>query len=386
MNFKRLLPIYLGAIIGPMGGVGIIPLLPVLCSYFEISIQWASLTVTLYMIPYVVFQLFSGSIAQVFDTRRTLLFGFATYALGSFLSGLASDLTTLIAVRFIQGFGAAFIAPIVLALVGEMVDSRHAGRAMGILGIMYTFGVTMGPLISGVLEVSLGWPWFFFFLMALSLSIGALYWVTSREEERPAAKGGKISDALVLVKKSYSYPEVKYLSFAAFSLFLGYIGFMTFVADYLKVNFSLPSDKTGLILSMAGFFGILAAPVAGIQGDRRGRIPIAFLGGGIMIAAVLGLAAVEYSYEKYLLLFAVFGAGSATAWTSLNTLAIEVVPDLRKPVASVYNCFKFSGYALSPLVLSILYAPFSISGVRWACIACILVSLFLASRIRAPKS
>jgi MFS family permease len=221
--------------------------------------------------------------------------------------------------------------------------------------------------------------------MVLSLSIGAFYWITSREDERPAATTGKITDALALVKKSYSYHEVRYLSFAAFSLFLGYIGLMTFVADYLKVTYSLPSDKTGLLLSMAGFFGILAAPVAGIQGDRRGRIPIAFLGGGIMAAAVLGLAAVEYSYEKYLLLFAVFGAGSATAWTSLNTLAIEVVPDLRKPVASVYNCFKFSGYALSPLVLSLLYVPFSISGVHWACIACIFMSLLLASRIRALR-
>ncbi len=385
MNLKKLLPIYLGAIIGPMGGVGIIPLLPVLCSFFEISIQWASLTVTLYMIPYVIFQLFSGSIAQVFDTRRTLLFGFGTYALGSLLSGLSSDLTTLIAVRFIQGFGAAFIAPIVLALVGERVDSKHTGRAMGILGVMYTFGVTMGPLISGVLEVTLGWPWFFFFLMALSLSIGAFYWITSREDKKPATKGGKISDALALVKKSYSYPQVKYLSFAAFSLFLGYIGLMTFVADYLTVTFDLASDKTGLILSMTGFFGILAAPVAGILGDRRGRLPVACLGGGIMVAAVFGLAAVEYSYEKYLLLFAFFGAGSATAWTSLNTLAVELVPDLRKPVASVYNCFKFAGYALSPLVLSLFYIPFSISGVRWACIACILVSLFLGCRIRTLK-
>jgi len=385
MNLKRLLPIYLGAIIGPMGGVGIITLLPVLCRHFDISIQWASLTVTLYMIPYVVFQLFSGSIAQVFDTRRTLLFGFGTYALGSFLCGLSSDLTTLITVRFIQGFGAAFIAPIVLALVGEMVNSKHAGRAMGVLGVMYTIGVTMGPLVSGVLEVSLGWPWFFFFLMLLSLSIGGFYWVTSQAEERPNAKAGKISDALALVKKSYSYQRVKYLSLAAFSLFLGYIGLMTFVADYLKVTFDLASDKTGLILSMTGFFGIMAAPVAGILGDRRGRLPVACLGGGIMVAAILGLAAVEYSYEKYLLLFAVFGAGSATAWTSLNTLAVEVVPDLRKPVASVYNCFKFAGYALSPLVLSLLYIPYSISGVRWACIACILVSLLLASRIRTAK-
>jgi len=385
MNLKRLLPIYLGAIIGPMGGVGIITLLPVLCRHFDISIQWASLTITLYMVPYVVFQLFSGSIAQVFDTRRTLLFGFGTYALGSLLSGLSFNLPTLICARFVQGFGAAFIAPLVLALVGEMVEPKQIGKAMGILGVMYTTGVTMGPLISGVLEVSLGWPWFFFFLTAFSFSIGVFYWVTSREEAITAQKTGKFSDALALVKMSYSYHNVRYLSFSAFSLFMGYIGLMTFVADYLKVTYSLPSDRTGLILSMTGFAGIVAAPIAGILGDRRGRIPIAHLGGGIMVAAVLGLAVIEYSYWKYLLLFALFGAGSATAWTSLNTLAVEVVPDLRKPVASVYNCFKFSGYALSPLILSLLYIPFSIPAVRWACIVCILISLLLASRLHSPK-
>jgi MFS family permease len=333
----------------------------------------------------VVFQLFSGSIAQVFDTRRTLLFGFGTYALGSLLSGLSFNLPTLICGRFVQGLGAAFIAPLVLALVGEMVDPRQIGKAMGILGVMYTTGVTMGPLISGVLEVSLGWPWFFFFLTALSFSIGIFYWVTSREEAITTPKTGKFSDALALVKRSYSHHNVRYLSFSAFSLFMGYIGLMTFVADYLKVTYSLPSDQTGLILSMTGFAGIVAAPIAGILGDRRGRIPIAYLGGGIMIVAVLGLEAIEYSYWKYLVLFALFGTGSSTAWTSLNTLAVEVVPDLRKPVASVYNCFKFSGYALAPLILSLLYIPFSIPAVRWACIACILISLLLASRVHSPK-
>ncbi len=385
MDLKRLLPIYLGAIIGPIGGVGIITLLPVLCQHFDISIQWASLTITLYMIPYVVFQLFSGSIAQVFDTRRTLLFGFGIYALGSLLSGLSFNLPTLICARFLQGFGAAFIAPLILALVGEMVEPKQIGKAMGVLGVMYTTGVTMGPLISGVLDVSLGWPWFFFFLSGFSFSIGVLYWVNSREDTGTARKPGKLSDALALVKRSYSHPDVRYLSSAAFALFLGYIGLMTFVADYLEVTYSLPPDRTGFILSMTGFFGILAAPIAGILGDRRGRIPIAFLGGGIMIVAVLGLAVIEYSYWKYLVLFGLFGTGSATAWTSLNTLAVEIVPDLRKPVASVYNCFKFSGYALSPLLLSLLYIPFSIPAVRWACIACILISLLLASRVRSPK-
>ncbi|MDO8956131.1 MAG: MFS transporter [Deltaproteobacteria bacterium] len=383
-NFKQLLPIYLGAVIGPMGGIGVITLLPVLAREWNVSIQWVSLTVTLYMVPYVVFQLFSGSIAHVFNTRRTLLFGFGVYSLGGLLSGFSPSLEALVGARFVQGLGAAFIAPIVMALVGEMVNPERMGKAMGILGVMYTIGVTMGPLISGFLEVHLGWSWFFFFLMSFALAIGVLYWVTGTPGEQPAMKkSGRLGEALALVKRSYSYSAIRLLSMAAFFLFMGYIGLMTFVADYLKTSFSLPSDKIGLVLSMTGFLGVMISPIAGILGDRCGRIIVAHTGQAIMVGAILGLELVVYTYGKYILLFALFGAGAATAWTSLNTLAVQIVPDLRKPVASLYSCVKFSGYALAPLVLSLIYVPFSISGVRLACIACILISLFLTSRIRS---
>lgn len=382
MNLQRLLPIYLAAVIGPMGGVGIITLLPVLAKSWNISIQWISLTVTIYMIPYIVFQLFSGSIAHIFDTRKTLLFGFGVYSLGGFLSGLSPSLETLVAARFVQGMGAAFITPIVMALVGDMVAPKHLGKAMGLLAVMYTLGVTMGPLISGVLEVSLGWPWFFFFLGTLALVTGALYWITSTKAKKSDWGSGKISDALVLVKKSYSYSGLRYVSFAAFFLFLGYIGLMTFVADHLKASFSLPSDRIGFILSTGGFLGIVSSLAAGFMGDRFGLKPISYAGMGIMVASILGLQAVDFTYEKYILIFALFGAGSAAAWASLNTLAVQAVPELRKPATSVYNSFKFAGYALAPLILSFLYISFSISAVRWACIACILMSLWFTSRMR----
>jgi len=169
---------------------------------------------------------------------------------------------------------------------------------------------------------------------------------------------GHIGDAFELVKKSLSYAGVRFISLAAFALLLGYIGLMTFVADYLKESFSLRSDKLGLILSMTGFSGILTSPIAGFLGDRFGRTSVAVGGGVLMIIAVLGLAMVQYTYSKYLWLFFLFGVGSATTWTSLNTLAVELIPHLRKPVSSVYNSFKYFGYALSPLVLSYYMFPF----------------------------
>ena len=100
-----------------------------------------------------------------------------------------------------------------------------------------------------------------------------------------------------------------------------------------------------------------------------------------MALAILGMGIVEYSYRNYLFLFALFGTGSAIAWTCLNTMAVQLIPDFRKPVASLYGSFKFSGYALAPVVLSVFYLSFSIEGVRWACLGGVLISLFWVSKI-----
>jgi MFS family permease len=382
MNLKRLLPIYLGAMLTPMGGVGVLTLLPVIARDWTVNIQWMTLAVTVYMVPFVVFQLFAGPLAVIFETRKTLLFGFGMYALGGFLSGWAPSLEWMLGFRFVQGFGAAFIAPIIMALIGERVDPKKIGRSMGIMGVMYTCGVTMGPLISGFLEVRFGWPWFFFFLTALAGAIGVSYGVAHRGPADTRRGSGKIGDALLLVKKSYAYADVRFLSFAAFFLFIAFIGLLTFTAEYLKGAYALPSDRIGLILSTTGFSGILVSPFAGILGDKWGRKKVAYLGAAFMVSALFALAVCDYAYERYLLIFALYGAGAATCWTSLNTLAVQMLPDLRKPVASVYNCLKFSGYAVAPLILALFFGFFSIAGVRWACLSAILVSMLLTSRIR----
>lgn len=382
MNLKRVLPIYLGAMLTPLGGVGVLTLLPVIGRDWAVGIQWMTLAVTVYMVPFVVFQLFTGPIAVIFETRKTLLFGFGMYALGGLLSGISPNLGSLLAFRFLQGFGAAFIAPIVMALIGEMVDPKRVGRSMGMMGVMYTCGVTLGPLISGFLEVRLGWPAFFFFLTALASATGLFYGVSHRGPTESRKGSGKIGDAFLLVKKAYSFADVRYLSFAAFFLFIGVIGLLTFMAEHLKGAHGLPADRIGLILSTTGFLGILVAPIAGILGDRWGRKRVAYAGALLMVLALSALQTLEFGFERYLLIFAVYGAGAAACWTSLNTLAVQMIPELRKPVASVYNCVKFSGYAVAPLFLALFYGLFSIAGVRIACLGAILISLFLTSRIR----
>jgi len=378
LNMKRLIPLYLGAAIGPMGGVGVVTLIPVMAKSWNVDFSTATLAITFYMIPYVVIQLFSGSMAQIFHVRRILLVGFMVYALGSALCGLSPNLWGLLGSRVIQGVGAAFLTPIIMALIGELVQEEHVGKAIGLLGVAYTIGVTLGPLISGLIEVRYGWNGFFYFLSALALTAGVLYWTSSKDIRLENKEHARIMGILPILKDALFRPGVLYLSFSAFCFFIAYIGIMTFTSDHLKSNLNLTSDRIGALLSTTGFSGIIVSPIAGFLGDRVGKIRIFLAGSVIALLLIVLMISVEFSYGTYLIFFLLFGTGGATAWTSLNTMAVQISPSLRQPVTSVYNALKFTGYALSPVILSLLYGPFHLMAVQWGCIGAILISSLLA--------
>jgi MFS family permease len=92
-TLRYLLPLYIGAALGPLGGFGVVTLLPVLARDWAVDFGTASLAISFYMVPFIIVQIFSGSIAQIFDTRKALIFGFGTYALGCVACGLSHNPT-----------------------------------------------------------------------------------------------------------------------------------------------------------------------------------------------------------------------------------------------------------------------------------------------------
>ncbi len=368
-----------------MGGFGIITLIPVIAKSWTVEFATASLTITFYMAPFILIQIFSGAVAQLFETRKALLFGFAMYTLGAFLSGISPNLWTLLGSRILQGLGAGFLTPVIMALIGDLVSEEHVGKAVGLLGVAYTVGVTSGPLISGVLEVYYGWTSFFYFMGGLSLASGMLYWMTSKSMKRRKEGSARLLEIVPLLKKALIKPGVLPISFAAFAFFVAYVGIMTFTADHLKSNLDLSSDRIGILLSVTGFSGIIVSPIAGLLGDRLGRKKVFLAGTGVAFFSVILMASSIYVFSKYLVFFLVLGMGAATAWTSLNTMAVQIAPALRQPVTSVYNAIKFSGYALSPVIFSVIYEPFKLRAVQLGCLGAILIASFLASAAE-PKA
>lgn len=382
MDLKKLIPLYIGAAMGPLGGFGIVTILPVMAQTWSVPFSTVAVAITVYMIPFIIIQIFSGSVAQLFNVRKTLLFGFTLYAIGALLSGLSQNLSIFLLFRVLQGIGAGFLTPVIMALIGETVPERHVGKAIGLLGVAYTIGITLGPFISGIIEVRLGWPWFFYFMALLALVAAFSYLITSEPIPYDPERRQGIFEILPILRKALGEPGVLFVSFSAFSLFVAYIGVMTFTADHLKSTLSLPSDKIGTMLSITGLSGIFVSPLAGWLGDRFGRQQVFLLGAAIAVAAIALMALTHYSFSSYMFFFLILGTGAATAWTSLNTMAVQISPALRQPVTSIYNAIKFSGYALSPALLSSIYKSFQLTAVQIGCIAAVLIASALAVMAR----
>src|SRR5215212_5207893 len=75
-------------------------LLPALANDLHSTIAGAGLLITLYALPYGLFQLVYGPLADRFSRQRVLAVALGLFSLGTFLSGFGSSMPALYLLRF----------------------------------------------------------------------------------------------------------------------------------------------------------------------------------------------------------------------------------------------------------------------------------------------
>ncbi|MFF4901765.1 MFS transporter [Streptomyces sp. NPDC001068] len=104
--------------------------------------------------------LFGGRLADRFGGRRSLTAGLLLFAASSAVAPLAQGIGVLLAARFVQGAGAAVVAPAAMAVLRTVFPTPGAyGRAMATWGGLSVLGATAGNLLSGVIASLLSWRW-----------------------------------------------------------------------------------------------------------------------------------------------------------------------------------------------------------------------------------
>jgi EmrB/QacA subfamily drug resistance transporter len=389
----------IGAFMGQVDASIVQLALPTLGRVFDSTLESVSWVALAYLLGVAAFLPIFGQLCQIFGRKLLYVIGFLVFTGASALCGFAPDLATLIAFRFLQGFGGAMLGANSMALVVMSTDKNLRARALGVFAAAQAVGISAGPVIGGLLLGTLGWPWVFWinvpfgllavvagwlvlpitaqqnrdqtfdwrggFLLApaLAFAVLALNQVSAWGLTSPALLGS-VGSAIVLIflflrqeHASHSpmvdlalLDEPAFLAGAlACALSYAMLYGMFFLASFALVRgYEESAIAAGLQLAIIPISLGIVAPFAGGLADRMGTRLLSVAGMAICFLALLALTAIVMQPVPNLSIGSIglvaFGAGLGLFIAPNNHATINVAPaNLSGVAGSLLNLTRVLG-------------------------------------------
>lgn len=333
----RTLPFLVGGFLGPFGTMVVISIYPELRDSFDADTSAVTWSFSGYLFAMALCLLVSGTIGERHGRRRVTRITFFVYAASSLVAAITPTLGLFIAARVVMGAANAFITPLLIAGLSEIIDERRLGRAVGVYAGFQAAGSAVAPFASGLMAES-DWRWTFVLVAAVSLLLSL----------RPAPGEPRPARDKPPIRPLFRLPMTR-LWLGAFTAAAGPMGLAVLIGVRLRDQLDVSSSSAGLVLLTSGLITMTTSPRWGSAIDRLGgrRASMIGLGSTIAVGATLGFFdRVGPFLVVWLLLSTVVGLIPL----NLQRLAAIAVPENRGGALSSVLAFRFFGHAAGPLV------------------------------------
>ncbi|MFF3619688.1 MDR family MFS transporter [Streptomyces sp. NPDC002467] len=130
-----------------------------------------SWVVTSYLLAETVATVLVGKFGDLFGRKLIFQISAIVFITGSFLCGLASNMTLLIVWRGVQGVGAGGLMVTSMALIADVVPLRERGKYQGAIGAVFGVATVIGPLLGGFFTDHLSWRWAFYVNVPIAILV-----------------------------------------------------------------------------------------------------------------------------------------------------------------------------------------------------------------------
>jgi DHA1 family multidrug resistance protein-like MFS transporter len=269
------------------------------------------------------------------------------------LMGFARSAEELVVLRTLQGLVAGVVTAGV-TLVASVAPRERLGYAMGVMQTGLWAGVSVGPVIGGLLEFAFGFRVAFILTGVLLLIGGVLVTTLVRERfVRPEGQQGGVGGMTSSFRAVVRSPGVATVLLVRFTAWLGRTMIIPFLPLYvtgLMAGAATAGIVTGLAIGVSSAAGTLTSITLGRLGDRIGHRQVLIFGALATAIAYLPIGFVSEPWQL-VALYGLTGATIGGVLPSISALLAQLTD--RGVTGSVYgldNAVVSSARGISPII------------------------------------
>lgn len=205
---------------------------------FRVSAQEIGWVITVYMLTCCCLAVTFGRMADAWDRKLILRTGILIFAAASAAAVVSRSMWVLLVFRAMQGVGASMIFATNIAVLTAAFDEDERGKMLGYSTCATYVGLSLGPVLGGVLNYNLGWR--SIFIGTAGISALAFYFAmfklssekqTNRRERKGenADAAGNVAFISGLFLLMYGLSEIRTKSYAPWILAAGLLILVAFV-------------------------------------------------------------------------------------------------------------------------------------------------------------
>lgn len=342
-----------------LGVSSITPAFPRVVEELNISAIDVGMLIIAFTVPGVVLTPFIGILADRLGRKRILVPSLFLFGLAGGACALVTEFDTLIALRVVQGIGAASLGSLNVTILGDLFHGRRRAAAIGLNASVLNIGVSAYPLIGGALA-TFAWSYPFLLpLVAIPVGIIVLRWLNTPEPRSKESLRKYLGSAWSYLK------DIKVASaFTAGVIYfvILYGSYLTYFSLYLGTSFQALPFIIGVLLSSASLTSAIVSSQLGRIVKLISLTNLVRLGFAIQ---AVSLALLPFMPNLWLTLIStlIFGLASGVILPSLQTYLTGVAPpEYRAAMMSVNSTMLRLGQTLGPLIFGLAYIYASFEG------------------------
>jgi YNFM family putative membrane transporter len=323
-------------------------LLPQIAADIGVTVGAASIIVTAYAVTHGSVQLVIGPIGDRFGKFRMVALACALSSVTVLACGLAQSLTTLTLARVATALTAAWIIPLGMAFVGDVVPYERRQQVLGRYLTGQITGQLFGQAAGGIIGDLFGWRAVFFLLAAVfaAAAIALMRELAINPSTRPEQRADETSRGFVADYATVlSSPWARAVLLAAVAEAALMWGAFAYVGADLHLRFGLSFTLIGVVIASFGLGGLLYAALVARLVGRFGQRGLAMLGGLMVGLAYLALALAPAWWIAAVTVIAI-GLGFYMLHNTLQVNATQMAPQARGTAVALFSSALYVGQSL----------------------------------------